>query len=560
EAKIDGVSCSLTYEKGVLKLGATRGDGATGEDITPNIRTIPSIPLKLLSDAPPDLFDVRGEVYMSRKDFAALNARQKQENLPPFVNPRNAAAGALRQKDSRVTARRPLRFFAHSFGRIEGHRKTIASHLKFIEACGRWGLPTNPVRERLQNVEEVVRFYQEWEGKIRHLDFDADGLVVKVNEFDLQKALGTTSKSPRWAIALKYQAQQATTRLRGVVFSVGRTGTITPVAELEPVFCGGVTISSASLHNFDEIRRLDIRIGDRVVVERAGEVIPKVVKVVPSVRSGKETPVSAPELCPSCSAKVVKEVEEEVAHRCLNPGCPAQLKRRVLHFGSRAAADIEGLGESAVDQLIDKMLISDISDLYALSQEKLLDLDLFAQKRAANLLAAIETSKRLPLHRLLFGLGIRHLGEKLARILAAHFGNLKALQDAGEPLLSGIREVGPVIAASVVRYFSQKSNIDMLKRLEIAGVNFTEPAALLPSGSLHAGKTFVFTGELEGFTRREAEDAARALGARTSSSVSKKTSFVVAGKEPGSKADKARRLGVPVLSEKDFLAIIADQK
>ncbi|MBU2574396.1 MAG: NAD-dependent DNA ligase LigA [Elusimicrobia bacterium] len=553
EAKIDGLSCSIEYEKGLLVRASTRGDGEIGEDVTLNARTIRAAPLVLSGKDIPDFFEARGEVYMEKKDFERLRQEALAAGAEPFVNPRNAAAGSLRQKDPQVTAARNLRFFAHSHGRIEGFREP-ASHWEYLETCKALGFPVSAVKKLCAGADEVLAFYAEYENKRFSLPYEIDGLVVKVNSLEAQKLLGFTSKSPRWAIAFKYPAQQATTAVNKVVFSVGRTGVITPVAELEPVKCGGVTISSATLHNFDEIERLGLKLGDRVVIERAGEVIPKVVKVILSARTGAERPIQPPEKCPSCGAGLFKD-EEEVALRCVNPSCPAQFKRALLHFASRDAMNIEGLGVSVTEQLAEKKLIGRFPDIYRLKKEALLGLELFQDKKADNLLLEIEQSRKRPLSRLIFALGIRHIGEKTARVLAGHFATMNAFMAADENALSRVGEVGPVIAHAVSVFFKSRQTRELVVELEKLGLNMTEPERKT-AGAGFAGKTFVFTGELGSMSRAEAQGRVRELGGKEVLSVSSKTSYVVAGSAPGSKYDKAKKLGVTILTEEEFIKLI----
>ena len=551
EAKIDGLSLSILYENGKLVRGATRGDGKSGEDVTANIRTIRAIPLVINSNNPPKILEVRGEVYMEKAEFDRTNEALKKEGKPPFVNPRNCASGSLRQKDARVTASRRLRFFAHSFGRIEGGAD-YSTHSGFLDACNKLGFAVTEVRKVVSNIDEVISYYEEFRGKMETLAYEIDGLVAKVDSRDHQAILGQTNKSPRWAMALKYPGKQATTTMKGVIFSVGRTGTVTPVAELEPVFLSGVTISSASLHNFEEIERLGVKVGDRVIIERAGEVIPKVVKVVK--HTGKKK-ISPPKKCPECDAPVIKD-EGFVAYRCTNPSCPAQLKRALFHFASRVGLDIEGFGEVVIDQLAGER-VKTISDIYTLSKEDLLKLELFKDKKANKLLEQIEGSKKKPLSRLLFALGIPQVGEKTARDLAAHFGTLPALMESDEETLEKIPEIGPIVAKSVFDFFSSKQVLTLIAALKKAGLNLEEPKDASPTGGALAGKTFVFTGELESMSRPEAEAEIRRRGGKATGSVSKKTSYVVVGSAPGSKAKKAVKLGVPTLDEDAFKKLIS---
>lgn len=553
ELKIDGVSLALTYEAGGLIRAATRGDGTTGEDVTANVRTIRSIPLRL-HDAPPRRLDVRGEVYMTLEQFERYNADASQAGEETFANPRNAAAGSVRQKDSRVTARRPLRFFTHSLGLADGAR--FATHGEFLEACIRWGLPVTEQALLCASFDEVRAQCRRLEQRRSELDYDADGVVIKVNEVALQERLGSTFKAPRWAIAYKFPAHEATTRVLDVLHSVGRTGVITPVARLKPVACGGVTIANATLHNYDEVARLGLKIGDWVVIRRAGDVIPQVVKVIESQRTGAERGIAPPARCPVCGGTVTREKDGEVAHRCLNPSCHAQLVRAVLHFGSRAAMDIEGLGEVVVEQLVQRRLIQDAADVYGLTDAALLQLPLFADRKAEKLLDAIRASKTRGLARLLYALGIRHVGEKVARDLAQRFGSLKRLMDTDEETLKQVSGIGGVVARTLVQFFQQRSVPKLIKKLEAAGVKMTETARTGPQPLAH--RTFVFTGELSGMSRAQAEAIVRRLGAQTSSSVTRQTTDVVAGSTPGSKYAKAKQLGIPILDEAQFMRLMKE--
>ncbi|MBI5623924.1 MAG: NAD-dependent DNA ligase LigA [Elusimicrobia bacterium] len=553
EPKIDGLSCALTYENGRLVRGATRGDGATGEDVTANVRAIRSIPL-VLHGTPAGRIEVRGEVFIDHKDFDLVNQAEEAAGREPFVNPRNCAAGSLRQKDPRVTASRRLKFYAHSLGASEEGPKA-STHEEFLDGLKAMGIPLPPLRRKAASVEEVLALYAEFRDRhLPRLAFAVDGLVVKVNDLKQQRRLGATAKSPRWAVAFKYPASKTRTRVEDVVFSVGRTGAVTPVAKLKPVFCAGVTISSVSLHNFDEVGRLDLKVGDEVVIERAGEVIPKVVSVVKEARTGAEKPVLPPKSCPVCRARVAKE-EDAVAYRCGNPSCPAQLKRSLLHFASRDAMDIEGFGEAVVDQLADSGRVASIADLYDLTRDDLLKLELFAEKRAENLLAQVAASRRKPLARLIYGLGIRHVGEKTAETLASLY-DLQGLSEAPASELEKLPEVGAVVASSIASFFGSAEVRGLLERLRKAGLDFEKMEARGADGLPLSGKTFVFTGELSSMTRDQAEGSVKELGAKASSSVSSKTSFVVAGSEAGSKLAKARKLGVPVLDEAAFLKLV----
>ncbi len=547
EGKIDGVSCSLTYQNGRLIQAASRGDGKTGEDITANVLTIKNIPHQI-ANAPQGLLEIRGEVYLEKKDLAALNAEQEKSGGNLFANTRNAAAGSLRQKESELAARRPLRFFAHSFG---VGNITAKSFSDFIEQCRAWGFSVCPVRTRTTQIADVIRFYNEFEPARHNLPFDVDGLVVKVNLFQDEQILGVTARSPRWAMAFKYPAPQATTIVKNILFSVGRTGIITPVAELEPVPCAGVIISNATLHNFDEIKRLGVRAGDSVIIERAGEVIPKIIKVVEHKGAQEVLP---PQKCPSCGEPVYKE-QDEVGYYCINPACPAQLKARLVHFASRDALDIDGLGDVVVEQLVAFDFVREFADIYYLSFLHLLKLPNFKDKKAQNLLDAIEKSKTRPLAKLLFALGIAFVGEKTAEVLADRFHTLDALKAADLATLQHIPDVGEKVSQSIYDFFHDVKVIEQVEKLRQAGLNFTQPQKE-KSGNVLEGKTLVFTGELKTMTRAEAERLAMQYGGKTSGSVSKKTSYVVAGEAAGSKLKKAQELCVPVLSETEFLKLI----
>lgn len=556
EPKIDGVSASLIYENGRFVQGATRGDGETGEDITANLKTIRSIPLRLRPPFP-KLFDVRGEIYMDKKEFGRLNQEMTRHGEESFANPRNAAAGSLRQKDPAVTATRPLRFLAHTFGVVED--PPWRTDWEFLKACAQMGLPTPPQTQRCATIMECMRHGRRLEKDRDDLPFEIDGAVIKVNAFALRQRAGTTHRAPRWAVAYKFESQQAVTQVANIVASVGRTGTVTPVARLKPVSCGGVTISNATLHNFDEIKRLGVKIGDWVIIQRAGEVIPKVVKVLEEKRTGKEKAFAVPSNCPVCDAPIAKEKEIEVAYRCTNPNCPAQLARGLIHFAGRDAMDIEGLGEVVVTQLVDKKLVKDFADIYSLTKRDFLGLELFAEKRADNLLKAIEKSKTRPLSRALYGLGIRHVGEKAAYVLAQKFGTMEAVAEASEAELRAIHEVGPVMAQSIVSYFRLPAAQSLLRKLKRAGLLLKEEIAKRNGHSQLVGKTVVFTGELTAFSRSQAERRVRELGGNATGSVSAKTDFVVAGKEPGTKYGKAQKLGVKILTEKQFLALLPEK-
>ncbi|OGR90094.1 MAG: hypothetical protein A2V88_04005 [Elusimicrobia bacterium RBG_16_66_12] len=549
EPKIDGLSCALTYEDGALARAATRGDGETGEDVTANARAIRAIPLRLAGEAPKRL-ELRGEVYITFADFEKVNADEKRAGREPFVNPRNCAAGSLRQKDPKVTAGRRLRFTAHSYGLWEGAEPS--SHSEFLGLCGEFGVPANSFT-RCADIDEVAAYYSRFrESLMPKLVYAVDGLVVKVDSFSQQRRLGSTARSPRWAVAYKYPAQQATSLVKEVQFSVGRTGAITPVAKVEPVFCAGVTISSVTLHNFEEIARLGLRVGDRVLIERAGEVIPKVVKVVEKAKKAAE--ILPPKMCPDCGSPVVKE-EGLVAYRCDNVSCPAQLRRTLEHFSSRSAMDITGLGDAAVDQLVSRGLVKDVSDIYGLTKEQLLGLELFADKKADNLLAQIEASKAKTLDRVLFALGIRHVGEKTAETITERM-DLDGLLKASVEDFQAVPDVGPVVAASLHSFFASAEGKDLVSRLKDAGLTLKKPERKIAVGAPFAGMTFVFTGEMTSLTREEAEEKVKSLGGKASGSVSAKTTYVVAGAAAGSKLKKAASLGVKVLTESEFQSML----
>lgn len=555
ELKIDGLAVRLVYRQGRLVLAATRGDGVRGDEITHNARTIRSIPLLLEGEDLPEELEVRGEVYMSWPDFRRMNQEQAGSNEKVFANPRNAAAGSLRQKDPSVTARRPLRFLAYG---LETAIPGLERHSRALEFLEGLGFPVSPRRELFAGIEPVLAFCESWHTRRHEIDFEIDGVVIKVDRYDLQRELGTISRSPRWAIAYKLPSTQVTTRVEGIEISVGRTGTLTPVALLEKRLVDGSEVSRATLHNEDEVRRKDVRVGDTVFVHKAGAVIPEVLAVVPELRPEGTRPFEMPTCCPVCSGEVVRD-PQEAATRCVNPACPAQLEGWLRHFCSRRAMDVEGFGESLLRQLVARGLVKDPADLYRLSLEDLLPLERMGPTLAEKLLRNLQASKERPLHRLLVGLGIRHVGEHVAQVLVFRYPSLEQLASASQEELATVHEVGPEIGASVAGYFADPANRDLLGRLAGAGVRTTgEPQAPPESRLPHLeGRTFVLTGTLSRMTREQASARLKAAGARVASSVSKKTSFVVAGAEAGSKLTRAQELGIPVLDEEELEAMLA---
>jgi DNA ligase (NAD+) len=548
EPKLDGLAVSLHYENGTLTRAATRGDGYTGEDITANIRTIPSVPLKLRGSGYPDLVEVRGEVYMPRAGFEKLNERLAEQGEKTFVNPRNAAAGSLRQKKSTVTARRPLELCAYSMA-VTDESVLPETHWDSLQLVRDWGFRINPEMRKAEGVEACLDAYNELMAKRDSLPYEIDGIVFKVNRLDLQQELGFVSRAPRWAIAHKFPAQEELTIIEDVEFQVGRTGAVTPVARLKPVFVGGVTVSNATLHNMDEIRRLDVHIGDTVFIRRAGDVIPQVVKVVPEKRPAMAPMVEMPEHCPVCGSDIV-QIEGEAVARCSGGlYCPAQRKEAIRHYASRKAMDIEGLGDRLIEMLVDEGMVSTVADLYRLTKFQIASLERMGDKSAANLIAAIDRSREPVLWRFLYALGIREVGEATAKGLAAHFGTLEAISEADEESLQTVPDVGPIVAGHIRSFFDQPHNQETLAALKEAGVTWQEEQVLSADEQPLSGQTWVLTGTLSGMTRDEAKEKLEQLGAKVAGSVSKKTACVVAGEAAGSKLTKAAQLGVPVLDE-----------
>ncbi len=560
EPKFDGLAISLSYENGILVQGATRGDGFTGEDVTANLKTIKSIPLRLPVAEPPRLLEVRGEVLMLKRDFERLNAQQREKGEKEFANPRNAAAGSLRQLDSRVTAERRLTFFAYGVGAVEG-ADLPASHQAVMDWLAGMRFPVSRERALARGVEGLLAYYRRIGEERESLPYDIDGVVYKVNDLAAQERLGFVARAPRFAVAHKFPAQEAMTELLGIDVQVGRTGAITPVARLKPVFVGGVTVTNATLHNEDEIRRKDVHIGDTVIVRRAGDVIPEVVAVVPEKRPILAPEFVMPKACPECGSHIMRLPDEAIARCTGGLYCPAQRKQAILHFASRRAMDVEGLGDKLVDQLVDKGLVNNPADLYRLGMNTLASLERMAEKSAQNLLDALEKSKRTTLARFVYALGIRNVGEATAKDLARHFGSLDALMAADGERLQQVPDVGPVVADSIAQFFAEAHNREVIAQLREQGVAWEEgPGAAPSAGGTLAGKTFVLTGTLPAMSREAAKEKIEAAGGKVSGSVSKKTDYVVAGAEPGSKFTKAQELGVTILDEAGLLALLEQEK
>lgn len=549
ELKIDGVAVSLRYKRGVLATAATRGDGEVGDDVTANVRTIKAIPLALLDGGKiPDVLEVRGEVYMPKASFAELNEARGEAGEPLFANPRNATAGSLKLLDARITAQRNLAFFAYSIGEIS--QPLGENHHQVLQKLKEMGLPVNPNIKRAKDIDEVISICLSWSEKRLKLDYQIDGMVIKVNRFDQRDILGATGRAPRWCISYKFPAEQAQTIVESIDVQVGKSGILTPVANLKAVQLSGTTVKRASLHNFDELNRLDVRCSDTVIIEKAGEIIPQVVEVKKKLRAAGAKRFRIPKKCPNCGSAVAKD-ENGVYIRCINPNCLGQLKERLKYFAGRGQMDVEKLGTALIEQLVDTGLVKNFAHLYKLTKEQLAGLERMAETSAGNVIEAIEKSKTQPLWRLIAALGIRHIGGQSAQILAEHFGSLDALMAADKETLENIDQIGPTMAESIYEYFRDAENRSVIKELLVTGVKPKRPRKRR-SDKL-AGKTIVVTGTLENFTRQQIEQAIKQAGGKTSSSVSKKTDFVLTGKKPSSKLDKAQKLGVKIINEKQFL-------
>ena len=574
ELKFDGASIRLRYEQGELVLGATRGNGVEGDDITANLKTVADIPLRLNAPSKdlfssaqvPEVLEIRGEAYMEREAFARLNASREEQGLAVFANPRNSTAGSLKMQDPREVARRPIRFTAFDVlegaesSQIEGSNSTFGdTHLNRLNTARSYGLPVNDHSKQCTTIEEVLEVIQHFDTLRHELPYDTDGAVIKVNEVALRPELGTTAKSPRWAIAYKFEAEQAETTLQDITIQVGRLGTLTPVAELEPVQLAGTTVKRASLHNEDELRRKDIRVGDRVIIEKAGEIIPQVVSVAPSSLHApdRQPPFDFPQACPACQQQVVK-LDNEVAWRCVNPSCPPQLLERLSYFASRDAMDIDGLGEALIGQLIEQGYVESVADFYSLTHNQIAGLERMAEKSAQNTIEAIQASKAQPLEKVLQGLGIRFVGKTVARDIAQHMGSMQAIMTASQDELLAIPSIGPRIVESLQAFFGQEANQQLIQRLQEAGLTLTQEARETTS-TLFEGMTFVLTGTLPTLTRIQAAEQIEEHGGSVSSSVSKKTSVVLAGESAGSKLEKAQAWGIQIMDEAEFLRMIEEE-
>lgn len=553
ELKIDGLAISLRYEHGQLVTAATRGDGRKGDDVTANVRTIKAVPLVLLAKGNiPEILEVRGEVYMPNKSFVELNRQKAQAGEPPFANPRNAAAGSLKLLNAKITAQRNLSFFAYSTGQLS--QPLAKDHYHTLQIFKDLGLPVNPHIKQAKNIDEVIEICNSWSTKKDKLDYQIDGMVVKVNNFEHRDILGYTGRAPKWCISYKFAAEQAQTIVESIDVQVGKGGTLTPVANLKPVFLAGTTVKRASLHNFEQVDRLDVRVGDTVIIEKAGEIIPQVVEVKKEFRPADTLPFKSPKECPNCGGEVKKD-QDGVYLRCVNPNCLGQLKEKLRYFADRGQMDIEHLGESLIDQLVDAGLVKNFADIYKLTKDELVNLERMADKSAQNVVDSIEESKTRQLWQLIAGLGIRHIGTQTAEILAEHFGSLDAIIKASADELQAVEQIGPKVAESVYEFFRDDKNIAMINELLNAGVKPQPPKKTKDKGKL-AGKIFVLTGTLPNLKRSEAEKMIKDNGGKTSSSVSKNTDYVLAGDEAGSKLDKAKKLGVKIINEKEFLTLI----
>ena len=554
EPKLDGLAVELVYENGQFVNGSTRGDGTTGEDITQNLKTIRAIPLALRveTQSAPALLEVRGEVFISKDDFKKLNKQQEENDKPVFANPRNAAAGSLRQLDSGITATRPLSIFCYQAGVVEG--TTFETHSEFLAALQNWGFPVNPEIKILNGIEEAITFHSNLKSHRNSLPYEIDGSVIKVNNYALREELGVRSRSPRWAIAGKFKAQQETTVIEDIVLSVGRTGAVTPVAKLQPVKVGGVVVSNVTLHNQDEIDRKDIRVGDTVLIQRAGDVIPQVVKVIKEKRPSNTSPFKMTNTCPECDHDVYRP-EDEVVARCQNLSCPAQVKRRIEHFVSKNAMDIDGVGEKLIDQLVEKNLVKSVDDLYRLTLDQLSELERMAEKSAKNTISAINNSKSTTFHRFVYALGIRNVGEHVAKVLEKSFtGNIEIFMKTNAEVLEDIDEVGPIVAETIVKFWADETNVNIVNNCFKLGISLE--LVKNETEQIFMGKTFVFTGSLQSITRKEGKEIVEARGGRAAGSVSAKTDCIVAGENTGSKLKKAEKLGIPVLTESEFMDLI----
>jgi DNA ligase (NAD+) len=552
ELKIDGVAISLTYENGLFTVGATRGDGERGDDVTHNLKTVHGLPLRLRSDHPPALLEARGEVYMTREDLLRLNHERKEQGLEPFANPRNSAAGSLKLLDPRLCAKRHLRLFTYGLGASEG--VAVRTHQELLDLLRQFGFPVNSNIASFDSIDRVIEYCNSWVERRHELPYNTDGMVIKVNDLEQRRRLGSTSKAPRSLVAYKFAAEQGLTKILSIEVSVGKTGTLTPTAYVEPVHLAGTTVRRVGLHNADEIARKDIRVGDTVVVEKAGEIIPYLVRSEPAARTGSETIFHFPKTCPVCGSPVERD-EGGAYYRCTGLNCPAQLKERLQYFAQRHAMDIEGLGEAIVNQLVSTGLVRSIADLYRLTLEQLVELERMGQRSARNLLEGIAASKDRGLKRLLTGLAIRHVGEKGAELMAQEFGNIDDLMKASEERLAQINGIGPVLAESIFKFLQSTDGRKVIEDLRSVGVKLTEeisPGVTLPGTTPLSGKTFVVTGTLKKYSREEIEELIKKQGGKVTSSVSKKTDYVVAGENPGSKLEKASKLGVKILSEQEF--------